>query len=275
MATYLDRIVEWHRSAARADERDLASLADRARASVERSTGRDFEAALVAGRDASRAAGGHPIALVAEIKRRSPSKGVLAPALDPGEVARAYESGGASCLSVLTDAEHFGGSAADLEAARGATSLPVLRKDFTVCEADVLDARLMGADAVLLIVAALSPEELGSFRQLATELEMAALVEVHDEAELEAALEAGASLIGVNQRDLHTFEVDRRRAVRVAAAIPAGLTKVAESGVESEGDVRLLAEAGFDAVLVGETLVRSGDPRAAAAGLLGHTVPCG
>ena len=149
------------------------------------------------------------IALVAEIKRRSPSKGELAPDLDPAEVALAYASGGASCLSVLTDGPHFGGSPEDLGSARAAVGLAVLRKDFTVSARDVYDARIMGADAVLLIVALLADGELAELHGLAGDLGMAALVEVHDEDELERALGIGATLVGVNQRNLHTFEVDR------------------------------------------------------------------
>ena len=270
MVTYLDRIVEWHRAAAADDTRDLAQLAARAAKARSVDGARDFAGALVAGRASGRAHGGEPIALIAEIKRRSPSKGELAPDLDPAEVAADYEAGGASCLSVLTDVPHFGGSPEDLTVARGAASLPVLRKDFTVAESDVYDALLMGADAVLLIVAALEPGELCAFHDLATALGMAALVEVHDEAELELALEAGAGIIGVNQRDLHTFAVDRDRAVRVARHVPVDVVKVAESGIETPEDVAALVAAGFDAVLVGETLVRSADRAGATRALLGR-----
>jgi indole-3-glycerol phosphate synthase len=270
MATYLDRIGAWHREAASADRRDLAELAAQARAA---SPPRDFTGSLKA--FAPKATGKAAIGLVAEIKRRSPSKGDIAPDLDPVEVARAYASGGASCLSVLTDGPHFGGSVEDLESARAAVGLPVLRKDFTVSAADVYDARLMGADAVLLIVALLDQEELTELHRIAGELDMACLVEVHDEAELERALEAGVELVGVNQRDLHSFEVDRERAKRVARHVPDGVVKIAESGVESAEDVAALADAGFDGVLVGEALLRSRDRRAAVAELLGRTVPCG
>ncbi len=269
VATYLDRIAAGHRAAASADERDLTELARRASAAP---APRDFSAALSA---SSRAARGEPIALIAEIKRRSPSAGEIAPNLDPAEVARAYEAGGASCLSVLTDGAHFGGSAEDLSAARSAVGLPVLRKDFTVCAADLYDARIMGADAVLLIVAMLSAPELAQLLEMARELGMAALVEIHDEAELERALELDSRLIGVNQRNLHTFEVDRERAARLAQHISSGAVKVAESGVESAEDVATLAVAGFDAVLVGETLLRSRDRSAAVGALLGRGVPCG
>jgi len=223
----------------------------------------------------SRSSATAAIALVAEIKRRSPSKGDLAADLDPVEVARAYASGGASCLSVLTDGPHFGGSPNDLESARSAVRIPVLRKDFTVSAADLYDARIMGADAVLLIVAMLDTWELAALHKTASEMDMAVLVEVHDEDERERALEVGAELVGVNQRDLRTFEVDRERAVRVARHVPVGVLKIAESGVESPADVAALARAGFDAVLVGEALLRSRDRTAAVAELLGRTVPCG
>ncbi len=209
------------------------------------------------------------MAVISEIKRRSPSKGDLDPLLDPSSVAQEYEAGGASCLSVLTDLEFFGGSAEDLAAARSACSLPVLRKDFTVSPFDVVAARLMGADAVLLIAAALSDTELGSFLELANRVGLAALVEVHDGDELSRAVDVGAELIGVNQRDLRTFEVDHRRALRLGAAMPDQVTPVAESGIRGREDVRRLGEAGYQAVLVGELLVDSGDRRAAVAGLLG------
>ncbi len=270
MATYLDSIGAWHREAASNDRRDLNDLAAMARAAP---PPRDFTAALSA--NAGEASGEATIALVAEIKRRSPSKGDLAPDLDPADVARAYESGGASCLSVLTDGPHFGGSPEDLEIARAAVGLPVLRKDFTVSAGDVYDARIMGADAVLLIVALLDDSELAELHRIAGDLGMAVLVEVHDEAELTRALEIGATLVGVNQRDLHSFEVDRARAARVARHVPAGVLKIAESGVESAADVAALAQAGFDGVLVGETLLRSPDRRAFTAELLRRTVPCG
>jgi indole-3-glycerol phosphate synthase len=208
------------------------------------------------------------LGVIAEIKRRSPSKGALAIDLDPVETARAYERGGAACLSVLTDAEFFGGSPADLQAARAVTALPVLRKDFTVAPIDVADARLMGADAVLLIAAALDRRELIEMHALAAELGLDVLVEVHDEIELEIALECGTDLVGVNQRDLVTFEVDHDRAARIGAAIPAGIVKVAESGVRDRDDAKRLADAGYDAILVGETLVTSGDPANAVEALL-------
>ncbi|MHB1496298.1 MAG: indole-3-glycerol phosphate synthase TrpC [Acidimicrobiales bacterium] len=256
MTTYLDRILEWHRREAEEDSRDLAQLVAAAR---ECPPARGFAAALRQGEG---------VAVIAEVKRRSPSKGQLAPELDPALLAKAYTAAGAACLSVLTDSEFFGGSPVDLAEARSATELPVLRKDFTVSPADVCDARIMGADAVLLIVSALTDGELAELLQLAREAGIEALVEVHDEAEAEKALSGGAQLVGVNQRDLFTFEVDSARAVRVGSSLPAGVVKVAESGIRTRGDVERLGAAGFDAVLVGEALVTAPDPGAALASLL-------
>jgi indole-3-glycerol phosphate synthase len=260
MPAYLETIIDTHRARAAADARDPDEALERAARS---GPARPFVDAI------RRAADDRGMAVIAEIKRRSPSKGDLDPGLDPTAVAIDYEAGGAACLSVLTDHEFFGGGAEDLRAARRACSLPVLRKDFTVSDLDVCDARTMGADAVLLIVAALSDVELTSFLERATELSMSALVEVHDEEELKRALAADARLIGVNQRDLHTFEVDPRRALSLAEMMPADVVAVAESGIRTAADVSSLAGAGYRAVLVGETLVRSDDRRGAVAGLLG------
>jgi indole-3-glycerol phosphate synthase len=250
VATYLDRILEAHRRAASGDDRDLASLAEQA---ASMGPARPFGASL------RRGAAERGVAVIAEVKRRSPSKGALAPDLDPATLAKAYAAGGASCLSVLTDVEFFGGSAADLRAARDASGLPTLRKDFTVSVRDVYDARLMGADCVLLIAAALDDGELSRFHTAARDVGLEVLVEVHDEAELARALAVGADLIGVNQRDLVTFEVDTDRAVRMAGAMPDEVVKVAESGITGAADAARLAAAGYDALLVGETLVRAAD----------------
>jgi len=263
----LDEILAAHRREAEADHRDLDALIAAAGGCPQ---ARGFAAALASPRGSSSGLGTrvkHP-AVIAEIKRRSPSRGSLAPGLVPGVLAKAYATAGAGCLSVLTDRQFFGGSPGDLAEARTAVGLPVLRKDFTVCAADVCDARLMGADALLLIVAALSPDELRGLLALATSLGLDTLVEVHDEAEAETALDAGATLIGVNQRDLATFEVDAGRAARVAGCLPSGVVKVAESGIRTASDVARLAEAGFDAVLVGEALVTASDPGAALASLV-------
>lgn len=254
--TYLDKILDRHREVALGDHRPLEALLEQARSM---SLPRGFRSAL---------AGRTELGVIAEIKRRSPSRGDLNADLDPAALASTYERGGAACLSVLTDTEHFGGSVADLEAARAACSLPVIRKDFTVSERDVLDARIMGADCVLLIAAALEPAELAAFHALATDVGLDVLVEIHDERELEHALAANATLIGVNQRDLVTFEVDHDRAARMAGVIPARAIKVAESGVRHRDDARALKTAGYDAVLVGETIVTSSDPAVAIADLI-------
>lgn len=260
MATYLDRILDAHRQAAAADHRPLDELVDQAR---QMPPARGFA-------DALRAGSADGLAVIAEVKRRSPSKGDLAADLDPAATAAAYADGGASCLSVLTDEAFFGGSAADLQAARAAVELPVLRKDFTVSPRDVCDARLMGADAVLLIVAALSDVELADLHALALDVGLDVLVEVHDEPELERAVAIGATVVGVNQRDLVTFDVDHARAVRVAAAMPDGIVRVAESGIRGPDDAAVLAEAGFHAVLVGESVVTAAD-RAKSVALLRAT----
>lgn len=258
MTTYLDAILAAHRTLAGADPRPLDVLVERAR---DLPPARGFRQALV------QASAAGSVGVIAEVKRRSPSKGPLAPDLDPAALARAYESGGAACLSVLTDVEFFGGSADDLRAARAACSLPVLRKDFTVSAHDVCDARQMGADCVLLIAAALDDRELRELHDLATALAFDALVEIHDEAELERALAVGAALIGVNQRDLVTFEVDTARAERMASVMPEGVVLVAESGIAGPADARALRAAGYHAVLVGESLVTAPDPAAAVAAL--------
>ena len=246
--TYLDNILDHHRSRAASDERLLDALIDEALACV---PPRGFAQAI--------SATPH-LAVISEIKRRSPSKGDLNADMDAAVMARNYQAGGASCLSVLTDVPHFGGSVEDLQAARNACSLPVIRKDFTVDARDVCDARIMGADCVLLIAAALSPIELADFLALARRIDIDALVEVHDEAELDVAVNAGATLIGVNQRDLVTFNVDQERAVRMGSLIPSNLVKVAESGVRGREDALALRAAGYDAVLVGEHLVTSPNP---------------
>ena len=261
MGRYLDRIVAAHRAAAAVDDRPVGPLLDSALAAP---PVRPFAAAL-------REEDGPSV--IAEFKRRSPSRGELAPGLVAADVAAGYEAGGAAALSVLTDTEFFGGSPEDLRQGRAACSLPVLRKDFTVDRRDVLDARIMGADAVLLIVAALGDAELRGLLALAEEVGIAALVEVHDEAEVERALAAGAQVVGVNQRDLTTFEVDRDRARRLGSLLPTGTLRVAESGIAGPDDVGRLGEAGYDAVLVGEWLVTSGDPGAAVRSLRGGVVP--
>jgi indole-3-glycerol phosphate synthase len=244
---YLDEILTQHREVASRDSRSLSGLID-ATKTISRS--RSFAKRLI---DDSKNA----LAVIAEIKRRSPSKGLLSAELEPKLIAEQYEDAGASCISVLTDSQFFGGSVEDLKSARAAVALPVLRKDFTVSLHDICDAKLMGADCILLIVAALKRVELAEFHKFASELGLDVLVEVHDEPELDLALEAGAKMIGVNQRDLKTFEVDQQRAVRVAKEIPSSVVRVAESGVRTRDDALRLRDAGYHAVLVGESLVTS------------------
>ena len=197
--------------------------------------------------------------IVAEIKRRSPSRGEIRADFDPVSCARAYEEAGAAAISVLTDEPYFGGHLDFLESVRGAVSLPLLRKDFTVDAYQLDEARVRGADAVLLIAAALDADELAALRQHALELSLDALVEVHDEAELDAALSAGADLIGINNRDLRTFETDLGVTERLAPRIPDGTVVVGESGVSSSEDVARLSVAGVDAFLVGESLMQQDD----------------
>jgi len=220
---------------------------------------RDFAAALTA-------PGG--IKIIAEIKRASPSAGVIRADLSPAEIAREYTRGGATALSVLTEPRHFRGSLADLSGVRTATHLPLLRKDFLFCRYQMLEARAAGADAVLLIVAMLSRAELRDLLAVAAELGLAALVEVHTAREVKTALEAGARIIGINNRNLRTMRVDTQTALRLRRRLGPGIIAVAESGIRNRTDVRRLQEAGFHAVLVGEALMRSADPGAAVAALL-------
>jgi len=243
----LARIVEHKRSALVQDRARRGELERRAAA---RTDYRDFRAALT----------GHPPAIIGEIKKASPSKGVLAEQFDPVSIARMYSSGGAAALSVLTDRRFFQGGLGDLEAARAAVTLPVLRKDFTLDEFHVIEAAAHGADAILLIAALLDEKEMRRLRELAAEYRMAALVEVHDAAELEPALASGAGIVGVNNRNLHTFEVTLETSLQLAERIPANVVKVSESGIHARADVARLTAAGFQAFLVGEHLMKSADP---------------
>jgi indole-3-glycerol phosphate synthase len=200
------------------------------------------------------------VKIIAEVKRASPSRGPLADIPDPAALAVSYETGGASAISVLTEGRKFGGSLADLEAVRDAVSIPVLRKDFIADPYQVFEARAAGADLVLLIVAALDDSTLRSLYELITELGMTALVETHDADELERALDLGAAVVGVNARNLSTFELDQDLFGRLADRIPSGVIRVAESAVMSAADVAHYRSAGADVVLVGEALVTGGDP---------------
>ena len=199
-------------------------------------------------------------AVIAEVKKASPSQGVIRADFDPAAIARSYEMGGASCLSVLTDADFFQGSEAFLHQARAACALPVLRKDFTIDPYQVYEARVIGADAILLIVAALDGSALLEMALIAAELDLDVLVEVHDEAELERALEIPAPLIGVNNRNLRNFEVSLDTSLRLRELVPPNRLLVAESGIRTRGDVERLRSAGVNAFLVGEAFMRGADP---------------
>jgi len=243
-----------------AEARRRVSPADVARAADAAEAPRGFRAAL------AKASGP---AIIAEIKRRSPSKGEIRSDFDPAACARAYAAGGASALSVLTDEHFFGGDLAHLEAARAAVSLPAIRKDFVIDRYQVDEARAHGADAVLLIVAALDRKALRDLLTHARGRGLDVLVEVHDEGELRVALDAGVDLIGVNNRDLRTFATDLATTERLAPLVPASALLVAESGIAGPADVRRLAKAGARAFLVGESLMREQDLEAALRHLLG------
>jgi len=207
-------------------------------------------------------------AIIAEIKKASPSRGVLAADFDPAAIAHSYELGGAAALSVLTDAPNFQGSLDHLKTARANTGLAVLRKDFTIGEFDIVEAAAAGADAILLIAAILDERQLRRYRELAERYGIAALVEVHNEEELAAASASGAGIIGVNNRNLHTFEVNLDVALRLAGRMPHSAIRVAESGIHSASDIQRLQAAGYSAFLVGEHLMKSGDPAAALQALI-------
>ncbi|MCW2681626.1 MAG: trpC1 [Frankiales bacterium] len=225
-------------------------------------------AALPPALDGAAALRGAGVAVIAEVKRSSPSKGALAAIADPAALAEDYQAGGASVISVLTESRRFGGSLADLDAVRAKVDVPLLRKDFVVTSYQLWEGRAHGADVSLLIVAALEQEALVSLIERSESLGMTPLVEVHDEAELERALDAGARVVGVNARDLKTLEVDRTVFARLAPRIPDSIVKVAESGVRGPHDLLAYAAAGADAVLVGEGVVTGGNPRQAVAELV-------
>jgi indole-3-glycerol phosphate synthase len=209
------------------------------------------------------------MSLIAEVKRRSPSKGALVSTLDPVAQARAYQQGGAAAISVLTDERFFGGNLDDLQAVRAAVEVPVLCKDFFLTPYQVYEARACGADLVLLIVAALDDQTLGTLLQLVLDLGMTPLVEVHDQHDLARAIAAGTQLIGINNRDLRDFTVDLLTTEYLAPLVPDDATIVSESGIATRADVERVARAGATVVLVGETLMRSEDPAATIRGLVG------
>ena len=265
--TILETIVEEKkRDVARLPQRSL-SVADLKAALLARGGRRDFTGAL-------RKPKSGPVALIAEVKKASPSAGVIRPDFDPVRIALEYEAAGASCLSVLTDEKFFQGSLQYLKQIREAVKLPLLRKDFVIDERQILEAVEWGADAVLLIVAILSDAQLTRFHALATEAGLAALVEVHDEAELDRALRAGAELIGVNNRNLKTFKVDLGTTEQLAVRLRASPSNtppllVAESGIHTRADVERLAKCGARAILVGESLMKHADIGAKVHELLG------
>jgi indole-3-glycerol phosphate synthase len=246
----LARIVDHKRAELRNTSQQRAALE---RTAANRKNVRNFRTALTSSEPA----------IIGEIKKASPSKGVLSEKFDPAAIARLYLSGSAAALSVLTDRDFFQGSLDDLLVARAAVNLPVLRKDFTIDDVHVIEAAAHGADAILLIAALLDELAMRRFRELAAHYQMAALVEVHDEAELERALGSGAEIVGVNNRNLHSFEVTLETSLRLAEKIPAGIVKVTESGIHSSADVKRLSAAGYNAFLVGEHLMKSADPAAA------------
>ena len=256
--TYLDELLTLRRAAVERRKRERP-LAEMQRVALARDERRDFAAALRSGSPA----------IVAEFKRASPSAGAINTQAHPAAVAAAYERGGAAALSVLTEPDRFRGSFDDLGSARAATSLPVLCKDFVVDAYQVWEAAALGADAVLLIAAALDDDQVRALLELAANLRLTPLVEVHDAGEIERAVRAGARTIGINNRDLRSFAVDTSTALRLRPSIADGTTVVAESGYKTAADVAACARAGIHAVLVGESLMRDGDPERALARLRG------
>jgi indole-3-glycerol phosphate synthase len=243
---------------------DLRAL----REAAERHQPRGFRAALKKKSTAS-------AAVIAELKKASPSKGLIRADFPVAELATELEAAGATALSVLTDEHYFQGSLQNLEIASSGTQLPCLRKDFIVDDFQILQARAYGADAILLIVAALSDEELTSLRSRAGELQLDVLCEVHDGEEMWRAVDAGFDLIGVNNRNLHSFQVDLNTSLQLASRMPAGVVKVAESGIETRDDIAKLRQAGFDAFLIGESLMRAPRPGEALRELLTQSAVAG
>jgi indole-3-glycerol phosphate synthase len=249
LETYLGQILAARRRHI-AEARERTPLETVKLAAQERSGRRDFLAAPSSA----------PLRVITELKRASPSRGVLRDLYRPLEIARSYEAAGASALSVLTEERYFLGSLDDLKTVRAAVGLPVLRKDFIIEEYQIYESVAAGADALLLIMAALSDEDLRKFLELCHGLQIAPLVEVHDELELERALAAGAKIIGVNNRNLKTLEVNLETSFRLRPGIPAGVVAVSESGIKTPEDLRRIAEAGYHAVLIGERFMTAADP---------------
>lgn len=257
MSTVLDEIIVGVRADLESRRREvpLQVMAERASEAARSAPARDAHSALAGGRQDQRG-----IRIISEVKRSSPSKGALAEIASPADLARRYESGGASVISVLTERHRFGGSLQDLDAVRAAVDVPVLRKDFTVDEYMIHEARAHGADLVLLIVAALDDSQLAEYLALTHELGMNALVEAHTVQEIERAVAVGSRIVGVNVRNLKTLDVDPRNYATLAPNLPEGVVRVAESGVQGPEQVADYAQDGADAVLVGEALVQHGDP---------------
>ncbi|MCC6511342.1 MAG: indole-3-glycerol phosphate synthase TrpC [Pirellulaceae bacterium] len=259
MSTILDQIVATKIQEV-ARSRGSTSMTEVQRAAAQAEQPRDFLAALQ---------GAPPIRLIAEVKKASPSKGIIRADFDPVGIAQAYQSAGASCLSVLTDRQYFQGSIDYLKAIRQSVALPLLRKDFVIDEFQIYEARAAGADAVLLIAECLTPERLCELYALIRHLEMHALIELYDPAHLPSVLATGTQLLGVNNRDLHTFVVDLHHTLRLQSMIPADRLLVAESGIATRDDVLMLQSAGVAAMLVGESLMRQPDIAVAVRTLLG------
>ena len=252
MSMYLDQIVVTkHKEVARLKESFSITEAERIISELPATKG--FEAALSQKRT-------RPMGLIAEVKKASPSKGLIRPDFHPLDIARAYEEAGADCISVLTDVEYFQGGPEVLRSIRNAVSIPLLRKDFIIDELQIYEARVLGADAILLIAAILEPEQIASYHRIARELGMDVLVEVHDRQELETVLEVdGATLIGVNNRDLRTFETRLETTEQLAALVPDYVTLISESGIAGPQDVEFLSGTGAQGILVGEYFMRQQD----------------
>jgi len=268
VTTYLDNILAFHRQRA-LEEKKYVSLKDLAAKAYDYNQLHGSPRNLLFALRPPETKSTSIPRLIAEIKKHSPSKGDLRNDLDPVSVATDYEVGGAAAISVLTDEPHFKGHLSYLESVKKTVSIPILRKDFLVCKEDIFTSRLNDADAVLLIVAALSNEELKEMHDTAKSLFMNTLIEIHDEHELERALAVGPDIVGINQRDLHTFTIDTNRAIRLRELIGNQIITVAESGINSFEDLKTLGQAGFDAVLVGENLVIQDDHLSAVKKLLG------
>jgi len=258
---YLDKIVDYKRQELEAVRRK-ASLKDVRAMAEEAAPARGFLEAVKVQSPRSKDQSQNRVRIIAEVKKASPSQGVIRPDFDPVRIAASYEEGGAACLSVLTDEHFFQGSLAYLESIKKSVKIPLLRKDFTLDAYHVYEARARGADGILLIVRILEDAQVKDYAALADDLGMAALVEVHEEKEMERAKKSGAKLIGVNNRNLDTFQVDLETTVRLAKDAPSGAVLVGESGISTPDHIRKLRDAGVNAFLIGESFMRAPDPGA-------------